>query len=404
MTHRYSLAALAVFSLASFAQGAFDADGLYVVRLGGNTSGAQTVYLDEYDRATGTLRGFTNLSTAGGAFSLPGVNDHDGLLRFSTDGSLLTLGGYHAAVGTPNPSADTAAVTNRAIATISSSGVVNTGILLPDAYDQTTLRAVVTVDGSAFYTVGGNNYTDLATGNTITVTNGGLRLVTAGGSSTNLANVDIRGTRISGQDASISGGSPAVPQLYVTTGSGSSFPQKGAFRTTVSLPTSAASFVGEMTTTDTPSGADDSNIPKSDIVFLDLSSSVPGMDTAYTTGGKSDFEKWTLTLVSGAYKWIETSVTNKSGPSNINALDAYVTGNTVTLLAANDTGIYKLTDATGYGGAFSANFPATAFITAPAGQVFRGIAVAPVPEPGTLALLAAGGLAVMRRRTRRGNA
>jgi hypothetical protein len=136
-------------------------------------------------------------------------------------------------------------------------------------------------------------------------------------------------------------------------------------------------------------------VPKTDLILLDLDATVPGLDTAYTTGGKADYEKWSL--VGGT--WIKIS--NKTVPSgeDIQAFDAISTPSGVQLYATTISKVYSLLDTAGYDADFSQTFPATPLISAEDGTQFRGI-VALVPEPSSLAFVALSGLALLRRRRR----
>lgn len=64
------------------------------------------------------------------------------------------------------------------------------------------------------------------------------------------------------------------------------------------------------------------------------------------------------------------------------------------LFATSDTKLYSLLDSAGYG--INNNGTLTTLATAATNEVFRGVALAPVPEPETYALFLAG-LAARRR-------
>ena len=153
-------------------------------------------------------------------------------------------------------------------------------------------------------------------------------------------------------------------------------------------------MIGVMTNTE-GQGSDPKGkaVPKSDMVLLDLNPAIPGVDTAYTTGGKADYEKWSL--VNGSWTRLSTKQLVNSS-EDIRALEAVVDGTTVTLFATTGFGVYRLVDATGYNAGLSASFAGSYFIQAAGTSQFRGIAV--VPEPASLLLLGLSGLALWRRR------
>jgi hypothetical protein len=190
----------------------------------------------------------------------------------------------------------------------------------------------------------------------------------------------------------------AYGQLYFTSASAESFGNRGAFTTADPLPTGEQTMIPIINNTEglgsDPTGK---NYPKSDAVFLDLNPAVPGVDTIYSTGGKSDYEKWSL--VGGVWKKFSDKKSLVNSSEEINALEAAVDGTTVTLYASTDGGIYKLVDLNGWNADFSSTFPGSYFITAPAGTQFRGIAL--VPEPASALLVVLGGAMIQARRRRK---
>jgi hypothetical protein len=63
------------------------------------TTDAITLYDYSYNSLTGTFNTTPTAHSITG-ITLPGVNDHDGLLHQSTDGNYLTFGGYQVSAGT----------------------------------------------------------------------------------------------------------------------------------------------------------------------------------------------------------------------------------------------------------------------------------------------------------------
>lgn len=409
-----------LLSAPAVSQAAFTAGNLVVVTVGGSASInlAQTVTLNEYNISGPTFpaTAIPHVMPSSGSlsFSLSGANDHDGLLRLSENGQYLTIGGYRADAGALDPRLSTAAQVNRVIGVIDGNWNIDTSTALTDAYDNTTIRAVSATSTLSFYTFGAGNYVDLNTGNTISTISGGLRYVDHVGStvSTNLSQTQALNATLQPDD--IRGGLIAGNQVYITTGSGSSYPEKGAYKTHTALPTSGAQAMdGVMTSSDTDvthTGSDDTNVPKSDMVLLDLNLNIPGYDTAYTTGGKKEYEKWSLVEETpGHYDWQRTSLKTSATAKDINALDATISGFTnagvpiVDLFAATESGVYKITDNTGYNSVFNTAFGSTSLVPTPASGNLRGIvilgAVHVVPEPVELSIAGvAGAIAFLRRR------
>ncbi len=160
-----SLLALTAAALASAlaGQSPFTTGNLVVVTVNtGATASAMT--LDEYT-TNGTLVQSLPLpaQTNGNqhAITVRGNAASEGYLNLSTDGRYLVLGGYDAPLGTPGATieASTAATFPRVIARVDRLGNVDTSTALLDAYDGSTatagnVRAVASVDGSAFWTSG----------------------------------------------------------------------------------------------------------------------------------------------------------------------------------------------------------------------------------------------------------
>ncbi len=370
----------------------FNDNTIVVLRLGdGNGSisdAAQKVFLDEHDSATGALIASHPVPYAGpDTLTIGGQADHDGHLTLSSNGWYLLFGGYRADADAASPVTQAPDVINRVIGRVDQDWNVDTSTALDNAYDQCEITAVVSDNGSRFWTVGEGKYddpTNIVNDFQTPTTTGGLRYVPALGASTsiNLSHVqtityDETGKVVGLWPDSIRSTRIVDDQLYITTPAPESFVNRGAYRTEAPLPTAVVdtpqTMIGVITNTE-GQGSDPKGkfVPKSDVVFLDLSSSVPGLDTAYSTGGKDDYEKWAL--VDSA--WVKLS--NRLLPSGqeINALDACVAEDlTVTLFASTDEGVYRLIDTSGYNADFSSTFPADPFITPPGNTQFRGIAL-----------------------------
>lgn len=395
---------------ASISQAGFSGNSLVVMRLSGGsaavTEAAQSIFLDEYDVFTGALIASHEVpSTGDAALTLSGRGEHDGHLNLSSDGRYLLMAGYRAEAGTSNP------VTSNALRTIgrvdASWNVDTTTTLEAGAYNQTYITAVVSDNGERFWTVGDGKYTnydDVANNFLTPTTTGGLRYVPSLGamSSVNLSHVQTITTNETGKvigqwPDSIRNARIVDGQLYITTPAYESFGSRGAYATVDQLPMPAVdtpqALAGVINNVE-GQGSDPKGkfVPKSDLILLDLDDMIPGVDTAYTTGGKNDYEKWSL--VNGT--WTLHSTKLLASGQEINAFDAMVVGNEVTLFASTDQGIYRLVDSAGYNADFGGLFGTSPFIAAGSSTEFRGIAL--VPEPTTMALFGLMLLAWTRRR------
>ena len=409
-TSRHGFAALslcAALLTVGTAFGQFTPGNLAVLRLGDGTavidSTAQPLFIDEYDATTGALVASHPIpSTGATALTLGGRGEHDGHLNLSSNGRYLLLGGYRADAGSPDP---VPANDLRVIGRIDSAWNVDTTTTLEvGAYDRTYLTSVVSDNGERFWTVGDGKYVNLddVANNFLTpTTSGGLRYVDHLGASSSI-NVGHVQTITYDSTGKVQGLWPdsmrnariVDGQLYVTTPAKESFVNRGLYATADPLPISGPQSMIPIITNIEGQPPDPTGkfVPKSDIILLDLDG-VPGIDTAYSTGGKNDYEKWAL--VDGVWELISTQLL-PSG-EEINALDALVEGTTVTLFASTDQGIYKLVDSSGYNADFNDFFPLTPFITPGSGTEFRGIAL--LPEPHSLILFGLAALALRRRRT-----
>lgn len=420
------VAAAGGLAVPAAAEAAFVDGTVAVVRLGNGTGTAvpfdannlaQQVNVDVYNVRTGGLVSSYALpsgSADAGRFVLSSTGSDDtGRINLSADGRYLTLGGYRSNAGAANPTTSGA---TRVVARLDANFTPDTSTSLVGAYSGVAITSVVSTDGTEFWTAGGNETTG----------SGGLRYVSAVGGT---SSVNVSRTQTGSNADSYRGLRIIDSQLVGNTASQGSFTNRGAYRlqfgaslpraTTPTAATATPVIVnregqftdsygnGDFDNTGTPA-SNGKQYPKTDGVYLDLNGD--GVrETAYTTGGKDDFEKWTLV----GSNWVRRDSMFLSSGLDINALEAFRDGSSVDLLISTDTGIYKVIDNGGIGtfvdpsgqllaaDAFSRRFYGGAFFFTPgANNQFRGLALVPEPTGAGLVAAAATTLLGMRRRRR----
>ena len=324
------------------------------------------------------------LTTATGAqLVLPNTSDHDGQLTVSTTGNVLTTAAY---LTTPNPTdglaanVDTAANAPRVIAVVSPNGSVDTSTQLTGSsdYNAVSIRQVTSINGTQFYTSGNGLKPAIGSADI-----GGLRYATLGGTSTTSLNpsndIDVRTTTVfNGQlyGASGSSNNPTAGHTTFTLGTGLPTPATAPAAFTALAKTGGGSVAGNQSPTFV-------TLADGDVLLYTSDSTAGGLDkSVYVPATKTWTADGTVTL------------------SGIEDLAATATGNSVTLYASTASAIDTLTDTADTG---PDNGTFTTLITAPTGDQFRGLAIAPaaVPEPAGLAVLALAAVPALARRRRR---
>lgn len=336
----------------------FAPGNLVVVRVGDGsaalTGAATAVFLDEYT-PSGTLVQTIDLPTSVSGnnriLTVSGNATAENITR-SADGRYLVLTGYGAAPGTTAIAASQTTDVARVIGLIAADGTLDTSTSTGDAFNGTSIRAAVTIDGTSFYSVGGNSgvcYQAFGTAMTTQL---------------NTAPTNIRSI------------SAASGNLYI---SSASSPYYGVSQVGTGLPTAA----GQATTV-LPGfpGAIAGSSPYG-FYFADLSDAVPGVDVVYvaddrnTVGG---IQKWSL--VGGT--WVLNGTIAGTAASAVRGLNGSVSGTTVALAAASTNELFFLSDNTGYNTAPTLTALPAAIATAGTNTVFRGMAFAPVAAAPTI--------------------
>lgn len=335
----------------------FTPGNLVVARVGDGsaalTAAATEVFLDEYT-TSGTLVQTialpTSISGNNRILTASGSATTELNMTRSADGHYLVLTGYSAAPGTTplvtSPTTDVA----RVIGLIAADGTVDTSTSTGDAFSGASIRAAATVDGTSFYSVGGNS---------------GVRYQAFGTAMTTQLNTtptNIRSINVANGD------------LYI---SSASTPYYGLSQVGTGLPTA----VGQAATA-LPGfpGATPGSSPNG-FYFADLSAAVPGVDVVYVaddrgTGG--GIQKWSL--VSGS--WVQNGTIAGTASSAVRGLNGSTSGTTVSLAATSSSKLFFITDNTGYNTAPVLTALPASIAAASTNTAFRGMAFAPVaPAP-----------------------
>jgi hypothetical protein len=290
-----------------------------------------------------------------------GTGTSDGMLTLSTDGRYLTIQGYDANVATASVVSTTSANTNRVVALVDFAGNVDTTTALSDAYSGNNFRASA-FDGTTLYTAGTGSPASSA----------GVRTATVGG----IASTAISGSLTNTRVVNLFGGG-----VYVSSSSGSNLG--------VSLVSGgAATLLPGFTSALAPSSYD--------FFFANSSTLYVADDSANANGG---VQKWVFDTVASTWSRagvIGTGVANIGARGLTGAVDA--AGN-VSLYAitaeASANRLIAIADTLAGNGSGAT---VTTLQSAPTNTIFRGVDFAPVPAPGSLALLGLGSLAAFRRR------
>lgn len=307
------------------------------------TAVAAGVFLDEYTPA-GTLVQSIPVSSSGATAMTAGGNaTTEGIISRSQDGKTLIFTGYRAPAGTAAVSSTAPASTARVIATLGTSGVIDTSITLTDP--TTAIRSATSVDGSSAFWIS---------------TAAGLRYVGAPSGSATSVLIDSRNSRqvqLSGNTLFASNGSSTILAKVQSYGS---------------LPTGATvgTTVAEQVIGDAVNG----------FALFDLNAGVAGDDTLYFLNASTNL---LLKYSFNGSAWTSAGSVAASGALN---LTGSVVGGNVNLFLTSGSGLYALSDTSGAAGTLTGSL-GTAIATAGTNTAFRGIGMlAPVPESSTAML------------------
>lgn len=349
--------------------GPFTAGNLVVYRAGDGSgalgNAAAAAFLDEYTPSGTLVQSValpTSVSGSNRRVTISGSASSEGQLTRSADGRYLAFVGYDAAPGTASIATSTSATVNRVIARVGMDGVVDSSTITT-AFSGNAIRAAATDDGSRFWVTGGTNGVQFAQ---YGVANAANQINTGTGASTNNRAVNIFGG-----------------QLYVSSAS-------TALRGVGAIGSGLPSTTGQATTL---LAGTNSNTSSSGYDFAIVSSSLMYMADDSAVAGLGGLQRWEL--VAGT--WTRTQTWAPANGGRIRQLVNTTTANGDNLLyvtvvdSANVTTIQSLVDV-GAGSSFNV------IATGATNTAFRGIEFAPIPTPGSLALLGLAGLAAGRRR------
>ena len=300
------------------------------------------------------------------ALTATGDSTSEGMINRSVDGKYLVFTGYNAVPGTATPS--TAALA-RVVGRADINANTDTTTSINYAFTGNNVRAACSTDGNNIWVSGAG-----------TGTTPGVYYTTLG-SSTGTAVVSYATRNVNIYNGQLYAGSTSSSSPTVISALGTGAP------TSAATATALTGLLGG------------NNGSTNQFVFLDLTSTVDGVDTLYVSDDTgAALRKYSL--VGGTWT---SNGTIGSGSDDYFGLTAAVSGNTVTLFATRLKGtsadeFVTLNDTTGYNGAFSGT--PTILATAATNTAFKGLAFAPVPEPTSLGMIGIGVLSMALRRRR----
>ncbi|MDQ2795129.1 MAG: IPT/TIG domain-containing protein [Bacteroidota bacterium] len=334
----------------------FTPGNIVIARVGDGTaaltSAATAVFLDEYARnASGVyvLVQSVALPTAASgtnrALTASGTATAELALARTANGSALVLAGYNAAPGIAAIPATSSTDYVRVVGLVGADGLFDTSTSLGSAFSGTATtssaaRTVASADGSSFYVAGSGSPSN-------------VQYIALGSASPTA----ITGTSIASRVLNITGGS-----LYLSSAAGINQIGSGLPTTAGQAATLLPGFSGTLS----PYG----------FYFADLSATVPGVDVVYIAddrGATGGIQKWSLV----GSTWTLNGTIASTSAATVRGLDGNTTGTAVSLIATSPTGMFILSDNSGYNVAPTLTALPAAVATAPTNTAFRGVAFAP---------------------------
>ncbi len=314
-----------------------------------------------------------------------GTTTTEGTLSISPDGRWIAFGGYDTGTGQSSPASGTttsrvAGILNTTTGTFSLNPM---GAGLRTGANGAAIRGVATNDGNNIWGIGSSQ--GLVYGS---ITGGTASFGTITPSSGIATNYNA-----------ISVDSGTSTNLFATT-TQSTNPRLGTFGPSA-LPTGTASSFTVLP------GLPSAGTAFAGFVLLDVSSSIPGLDTLYVADASATAAggilKYTLGL-SGT--WAQAGQISGTAGVQLRGMSGFVSGSDVRLFTTTSGTLFTYWDANAATSSLAGNVTTLPLIAvAPANTAFRGVVV--VPEPSSAALLGVGSAALggaewlRRRRSRR---
>ena len=348
----------ASFFLVGSLNAQFTSGNLVVVRLGNGTvyngGAAARCFLDEYTTSGTLVQTIAMPVTASGGNRKFMLNNgfYGGQITLSGDNRYLLVPGFDVDEFSQPLTSFTPSIAPRIVARIDKNGTINT-TTSTGAYNGESIEAAYSTNGTNIWVCGTNINNDGT---------GGIRYLTFGATTSTQINAGAQfvGFRTLGAYNN---------QLFVTADYGN-----------ISLASVGSGFPVTTAALSNLPGLPTNNSPIPTGFFMaDLDAGVAGPDVIYfldgnVFGGATANTLSKYSLVSGI--WVKNNAINIDNPKG---MTASLAGNSVTLYVTTNSGISKVTDATGYNANITAAFSSIA--TAPANTFFRGISFTPSDFP-----------------------
>jgi hypothetical protein len=361
---------------------------------GGNNSNQVPVYLDEYTTA-GTYVGSVAIPSSGpDALTLPGADDdeHQGNLALSTNGAILTFGGYQVPEGSDDANAeggDDQPVIGYVYNNVNSLDTTTVVDSYGPGSDNPFFRGALTNYGNTFWTFG--KYAGPPKQSQSVNGNGGLEYVTGIGPTATTSDIE---TYADWRYIATFNG-----QLYGSAGSssvgihGPYVVGNTAANLSSGIVTEPTTDLGQSTGNNELLGTYPGGQSASSIQMLDLpdnSLTQNGLNVMYTIGDQNEAGitkyVWNGTAwITSPYSGFNSAIDNQNyNPTGLIAVQDPTNPNWVDLTVTGQDGIYTYVDKGGAGftgGTPTGKIPYNAFtelVAAPADGEFKGASTAPL--------------------------